>query len=105
MAQAIAPDARVVYVDNDPVACSHGQALLGPRDKVGFVLGDLRRPAEILRLPDVLARIDFSRPVGVLCACALHFVPDQEKPHQVIAEYRDHLAPGSYLAITGWSRG
>ena len=62
-----------------------------------------RRPApaaEILRLPDVLARIDFSRPVGVLCACALHFVPDQEKPHQVIAEYRDHLAPGSYLAIT-----
>ena len=44
MAQAIAPDARVVYVDNDPVACSHGQALLGPRDRVGFVLGDLRRP-------------------------------------------------------------
>ena len=100
MAQAIAPDARVVYVDNDPVACSHGQALLGPRDKVGFVLGDLRRPDQILRHPDVLARIDFSRPVGVLCACALHFVPDQEEPHQVIAGYRDHLAPGSYLAIT-----
>jgi len=100
MAQAIAPDARVVYVDNDPVVCSHGQALLRPRDKVGFVLGDLRRPAEILRHPEVLARLDFSRPVGVLCACALHFVPDQENPHQVIAEYRDHLAPGSYLAIT-----
>ena len=118
MAQAIAPDARVVYVDNDPVACSHGQALLGPRDKVGFVLGDLRRPAEILRLPDVLARIDFSRPVGVLCACALHFVPDQEKPHQVIAGYRDHLAPAATwpsrtalprpprkMTRTGWSNG
>jgi len=100
MAQAIAPDARVVYVDNDPVACSHGQALLGPRDRVGFVLGDLRRPAEILQHPDVLARIDFSRPVGVLCACALHFVPEEEKPHQIIAGYRDHLAPGSCLAIT-----
>jgi hypothetical protein len=100
MAQAIAPDAHVVYVDNDPVACSHGQALLGPRDRVGFVLGDLRRPAEILRHPEVLARIDFSRPVGVLCACALHFVPDEEKPHQIIAGYRDYLAPGSYLAIT-----
>ena len=100
MAQAIAPDARVVYVDNDPVACSHGQALLGPRDRVSFVLGDLRRPDQILRHPDVLARIDFSRPVGVLCACALHFVPDEEKPHQIIARYRDHLAPGSFLAIT-----
>ena len=100
MAQAIAPDARVVYVDNDPVVCSHGQALLAPRDKVSFVLGDLRRPAGILRHPEVLARLDFSRPVGVLCACALHFVPDEEEPHQIIAEYRDHLAPGSYLAIT-----
>jgi O-methyltransferase involved in polyketide biosynthesis len=100
MAQAIAPDARVVYIDNDPVVCSHGQALLGPRGSVGFVLGDLRRPAEILRHPEVLAGLDFSQPVGVLCVCALHFVPDEEKPHQIIAEYRDHLAPGSYLAIT-----
>jgi S-adenosyl methyltransferase len=99
-AQAIAPDACVVYVDSDPVVCSHGQALLAPRDGVGFVLGDLRQPAEILRHPDVLARLDFSRPVGVLCACALHFVPDEEKPHQIIARYLDHLAPGSYLAIT-----
>jgi hypothetical protein len=100
MAQAIAPDACVVYVDNDPVAWSHGQTLLGARDKVGFVLGDLRRPAEILRHPEVLAVLDFSRPVGVLCTCALHFVPDEERPHQIIAEYLDHLAPGSYLAIT-----
>jgi hypothetical protein len=100
MAQAIAPDARVVYIDSDPVACSHGQALLGPRDRVGFALGDLRRPAEILRHPEVLARLDFSQPVGVLCACALHFVPDEDDPHQIIAGYRDALAPGSYLAIT-----
>ena len=100
MAQALTPDARVVYVDNDPVVCSHGRALLGSRQGVGVALGDLRRPAEILRNPEVLARIDFSRPVGVLCVCALHFVPDDEKPHQIIAEYRDHLAPGSYLAIT-----
>jgi hypothetical protein len=100
LAQAIAPEARVVYVDNDPVACSHGQTLLGLHDRVGFVLGDLRRPAEILQNPEVRARLDFSQPVGVLCACALHFVPDEEKPHEIIAQYRDHLAPGSYLAIT-----
>jgi len=90
----------VVYVDNDPVVCSHGRALLGPRGTVGVVLGDLRRPAGILRHPEVLARLDFSRPAAVLCACALHFVPDEEQPHQIIAGYRDHLAPGSYLAIT-----
>ena len=100
MTQAIAPDARVVYIDNDPVVCSHGQALLGPPGRVGFALGDLRRPAEILQHPEVLARLDFSQPVGVLCVCALHFVPEEEKPHQIIAEYRDRLAPGSYLAIT-----
>jgi len=100
MTQAIVPDARVVYVDNDPVVCSHGQALLGPPGKVGFALGDLRRPAEILQHPEVLARLDFSQPVGVLCVCALHFVPEEEKPHEIVAEYRDHLAPGSYLAIT-----
>jgi hypothetical protein len=100
MAQAIAPDVRVVYIDNDPVVCSHGQALLGPRDRVGFVCGDLRRPAEILQNPEVLDRLDLSQPVGVLCACALHFVPDEERPHQIVAGYRDALAPGSYLAIT-----
>jgi hypothetical protein len=100
MAHAIAPDARVVYVDNDPVVCSHGQALLERGDTVGVVLGDLRRPAEILRNPEVLAKLDFSQPVGVLCVCALHFVPDEEKPHQIIARYRGHLAPGSFLAIT-----
>jgi len=100
MAQAVAPDARVVYVDNDPVVCTHGQALLGPGDKIGVVLGDLRRPAEVLRHPEVLDKLDFSQPVGVLCVCALHFVPDEEKPHQIIAEYREHLAPGSYLALT-----
>lgn len=86
MAQAIGPDAREVYVDNDPVVCSHGQALLGQRDTIGVVLGDLRRPAEIVRHPEVLAKLDFSQPVGVLCVCALHFVPDEEKPPQIIAE-------------------
>jgi hypothetical protein len=100
MAQAIVPDTRVVYVDNDPVVRSHGQALLGSRARVGFILGDLRRPAEILQHPEVLARLDLSQPVGVLCISALHFVADEENPHQIIAGYRDAIAPGSYLAIT-----
>jgi len=105
MAQAVAPDACVVYVDNDPVVCTHGQALLGSAGRIAVVLGDLRQPAEILRHPQVLDMLDFSRPVGLLCASTLHFVPDEEKPHQIVAEYRDHLAPGSYLAITHGTLG
>jgi hypothetical protein len=100
MAQAVAPDARVVYVDHDPVVCSHSQALLGPRARIGVVLGDICRPAEILRHPELLSKLDLSEPVGVLCACVLHFVPDEAKPHEIVAEYRDYLVPGSYLAIT-----
>lgn len=100
MAQAIAPDALVVYVDNDPVVCAHGRALLRPGHGISVVLGDLRRPAEILRHPEVTSLLDFSQPVAVLCAAVLHFVPDEEKPHEIVAAYRDHLAPGSYLVIT-----
>jgi hypothetical protein len=105
MAQAIAPRTRVVYVDNDPVACLHGHALLRSGDSVAMVLGDLREPAEILEHPDVLRVLDLAEPVAVLCACALHFVPDEEDPHQIVAGYRDRLAPGSYLAITHGTLG
>lgn len=100
MAQAVVPDALVVYVDNDPVVCAHGRALLRPLDGIAVVEGDLRRPAEVLGHPEVTGLLDLSRPVAVLCAAALHFVPDEEKPHEIVAAYRDHLAPGSYLVIT-----
>ncbi len=100
LAQGVAPDARVVYVDNDPVVASHGQALLASGDEVGMVLGDLRDPASILRHPDVLGLLDLAQPVAVLCTSTLHFIADETEPHKIIAEYRDHLAPGSYLAIT-----
>jgi hypothetical protein len=105
LAQQIAADTRMVYVDNDPVVCLHGQALLGSGDTVTVVLGDLRQPAEILQHPDLLRVLDLSEPVGVLCAAALHFVSDEEKPHQIVADYRDRLAPGSYLAITHGTLG
>jgi O-methyltransferase involved in polyketide biosynthesis len=105
MAQSIAPDARVVYVDNDPVVWSHGQALLAHGDRVAMVRADLREPAEVLEHPEVLARLDLDRPVAVLCASVLHFVADEEKPYQIIAQYRDRLAPGSYLAISHGTTG
>ena len=100
MAQRIAPDARVVYVDSDPVVWLHGQALLARGDGVAMVGADLRQPAGILQHPDVLRLLDLTQPVAVVCASVLHFVPDEDEPHRIIAEYRDRLAPGSYLVIS-----
>jgi len=90
----------VVYVDNDPVVWSHGQALLAHSGQVAMVHADLCEPAVVLRHPDVLGLLDFAQPVAVVCASVLHWVADEEHPHRIIAEYRDHLAPGSYLAIS-----
>ena len=104
LAQGVAPQARVVYVDNDPVVASHGRALLASGDQVGMALGDLRDPAGLLRHPDVLGLLDLARPAAVLCTSTLHFVADEAEPHKIIAEYRDHLAPGSYLAISHGTR-
>jgi len=100
MVQQVAPEARVVYVDNDPVVWTHGQALLARGDRVTYVGADLRKPADILRHPAVTGLLDFTQPVAVVCASVLHFVPDQDDPYRILAEYRDRVAPGSYLAIS-----
>jgi hypothetical protein len=95
----------VVYVDIDPVVCSHGQALLVHGDQVAMVRADLREPATVMRHPDVLALLDLTQPVAVVCAAVLHFVADEDDPYRIIAEYRDHMAPGSYLAISHGTTG
>jgi hypothetical protein len=100
MVQQVAPEARVVYVDNDPVVWTHGQALLARGDRVAYVGADLRKPADILQHPAVAGLLDFTQPVAVVCASVLHFVPDEDEPYRIVAEYRDHMAPGSYLAIS-----
>jgi hypothetical protein len=105
MAQHIAPDARVVYVDNDPVVWSHGQALLADGHHVAMVFADLREPASVLEHPDVRALLDLTQPVAVLCASVLHLVSDAEDPHRVIAEYRDRVASGSHLVISHGTTG
>jgi O-methyltransferase involved in polyketide biosynthesis len=105
MAQQVVPDARVVYVDIDPVVWSHGQALLAHGDQVAMVRADLREPEMVMRHPDVLALLDLAQPVAVVCAAVLHFVADEDDPYRIIAGYRDHMAPGSYLAISHGTTG
>ena len=100
VAQAIAPSARVVYTDIDPVAVAHGQAILGDHPLVAAIPGDLRRSAEILADPRLTRLIDFDQPVAVLLIAILHFVPDADDPAGIVARLRDRLVPGSYLVIS-----
>lgn len=104
LAMGVATGVRVVYVDIDPVVASHGQALLASDGQVAMVQGDLRDPATIMSHPEVTGLIDLSQPVAVLCTSTLHFIDDETQPHKVIAEYRDHLVSGSYLAISHGTR-
>lgn len=100
VAQRSVPDARVVYVDIDPVAASHGQSILADNPNAAAIRGDLRRPREILEHPDVAGLIDLSQPVAILMIAVLHFVPDDDRPADIIARYRDAVASGSYLALS-----
>jgi hypothetical protein len=99
VAHSVAPDARVVYVDNDPIVLVHGRALLaGANSKI--VHGDLREPDGILGDPTVRRIIDLERPVAVLLVAILHFIEDEEDPAGICARFRDAMASGSYLVIS-----
>jgi hypothetical protein len=103
IAQAIAPDARVVYVDNDAMVVTHSRALLAGDNTIA-VQADLREPDGILGHPEVRKLIDFDRPVALLLLAILHFVPDEQDPWGVVACFRDALPPGSYLAVSHGTR-
>jgi O-methyltransferase involved in polyketide biosynthesis len=96
----LAPEARVVYVDYDPVVVKHGEALLASGNRVAMVLADLTKPDEVLTHPDLLRTLDLSQPVGIICTATLHFIPAADDPYGVIARYREGAVPGSFLAIT-----
>lgn len=100
IAQRLDPDVRVVYVDNDPVVCAHGRALLADSKTVSVVQADLSDPEQVLSHPSIGTAIDLGRPVAVLMMFVLHLVPDEQDPQRVVATYRDALASGSYLALS-----
>ena len=100
IAQQAAPDARVVYVDNEEVAVLHSRAILARNQNAIAVLADLRRPREILSSPQLLDLLDLSQPVALLLVAVLHFFPDSDNPAALVAELGDALAPGSFLVIS-----
>jgi SAM-dependent methyltransferase len=100
VAQAASPGAHVVYVDHDPVAVAHSQAVLAGNETVDVVAADLRKPHEILSSRQVEELIDLNRPVALLLVAILHFVEDADDPYGAVAQLRDALAPGSLLVLT-----
>jgi hypothetical protein len=100
IAQAVNPEARVVYVDVDPVAYAHATALLQDDSRTGVIHADLRNTGHVLSDRVVGELLDLSRPVGVLMIAVLHFLSDEDDPAGVIDAYLGAAASGSHLAIT-----
>lgn len=103
VAHELAPAARVVYVDNDPVVLAHSRAMLSTETATATVLHDLRTPSEVLGDPLIRQVIDFSQPVGFLFVAVLHFVGIDQAPG-ILAQYRRAAAPGSCVAISAACR-
>lgn len=103
IAQEVAPDTRVVYVDNDPVVLVHGRALLATDDNTAVATADMRDPASVLGHSETTKLIDFNEPVGVLLIAMPHFLTLEERP-KVMGRLRDALPSGSHLAATHVTR-
>jgi hypothetical protein len=100
IAQAAAPDARVIYIDIDPVAVAHTRQILEGNARAAVIQEDLRRPEEIIDAPEVWRLFDLERPVAVLVMAVLHHLSDAEDPTNLLARLTGPLASGSYLAIS-----
>ncbi len=96
----VAPQARVVYVDNDPMVAAQADALLAADGTTTVIMADLRDPDALLSHPDLLRLIDFAEPAGVLMTDVIHFIADEDDPWGLVARYMAAVAPGSYLALS-----
>jgi len=99
VAQATTPDARIVYVDNDPIVLAHARALLTstPQGATAYLDADLRNPAAILE--PAAQTLDFGQPIALMLLIILHLIPDTEDPYAVVTTLVQALPPGSYLVL------
>lgn len=100
VAQRAAPDARVVYVDNDPIVLAHARALLTstPPGATSYIQADVRDTASILE--QAAQTLDFSRPVAVSLLMIMHCIPDYDRPYEIVGTLMAAAAPGSYLVLS-----
>jgi S-adenosyl methyltransferase len=100
VAQAIAPQSRIVYVDNDPLVLSHARALLtsSPEGVTAYLDADLRDTGQILE--QAAQTLDFTKPVAIMLLAILHYIPDLDQARQVVARLLSAVPSGSYLTIS-----
>jgi len=102
VAQRVIPQARVTYVDSDPIVRAHAQALMqsGDMEHIAVLHADARDPEAIIQHADTRRVLDFGKPVGVLLVALLHFIQDYDNPAQIISRLMREVPPGSYLVIS-----
>jgi hypothetical protein len=102
IAQRIAPESRVMYVDNDPIVMTHARALTvgSPQGRTGYLEADVREPEAILTDPGVRTVLDFNRPIALMLVAVLHFVHDDDQARSVVRQLLDALPSGSYLVAS-----
>jgi hypothetical protein len=102
VAQSIDPTSRIVYVDNDPIVLAHARVLLrgAPQGATAYIDADIRTPSAILSDAELRATIDLDRPVALTLLAIMHFISDDDGPYDIVAELRDALPSGSFVAIT-----
>nr|WP_203768565.1 SAM-dependent methyltransferase [Actinoplanes nipponensis] len=102
IAQRVAPESRVLYVDNDPIVMTHARALTvgTARGRTGYLEADLRDPAAILGHPELAAVLELDRPVALLLVAVLHFLHDDAQAEAVVRQLLDALPAGSCLVAS-----
>ncbi|TXS48125.1 SAM-dependent methyltransferase [Streptomyces sp. t39] len=100
IAQSVAPAARVVYTDNDPIVLTHAEALLRstPEGATDYVQADVRDPARILE--QARKTVDFDRPLALSLVALTHFLGDDDRPYELVSALVDALPPGSFLVLS-----
>jgi hypothetical protein len=102
VAQSLAPEARVVYADNDPIVLAHARRLLAgtPVGATAYIHADLRESGTILQHPDLRKTIDLSKPVALMLIAVVHFLMDDDDAYDRVTALTSELPPGSYLAMS-----
>jgi SAM-dependent methyltransferase len=100
VAERADPTCRVVYVDNEPATVAHGRTMLRWSSTAAIVQADIRDPDAVLNAPETARLLDLDEPVAVVMVGILPYLSDEDRPADVVAKYREAMAPGSHLVIS-----
>jgi hypothetical protein len=100
VAAELNPDARIIYVDHDPVAIAHSRAILEGNRQAAVYAGDLQDPTAVLDSPEFRSMIDVTRPVALMFISVLHFIADDDTANTVVSGWRERLSGGGFLALS-----